>query len=100
MHSPLVLGGSWRAGTLVTESDHKSYALTARLLAHYDSLRVGTQSFADVLMIRYANEKVDTQPESLAVPYWVLYFGRGVGLVMAEKVRADSVIARQVLVRP
>lgn len=98
MHSPLLLGGSWPAGTLVTESDHKSYLLTARLLAHYDSLRVGTATFADVLMIRYANEKPGLLPESVAVPYWVLYFSRGVGLVMAEKVRADSVTARQVLV--
>lgn len=76
---------SWRAGTLVTNSN-TSYPITARLLSRLDTLVIGGKSYADVLVVRYAYEKQVELPDTQSVPYWVVYYQRGRGPIMFDRV--------------
>ena len=94
-------GKSWRAGTLVTQTDEKSYAITARVMKRLNALEISGQNYPDVLMIRYAYEKANDIPESRLLPYWVIYYQKGVGPIMFEKVRTvggiENVIERRAI---
>ena len=92
-------GKFWRAGTLVTQADEKSYPITARVMKRLNALEIGGQNYPDILMVRYAYEKVGSVPESALVPYWVIYYQKGSGPIMFEKVRTvggiENVIERR-----
>jgi hypothetical protein len=79
---------SWRAGTLVT-NDTSSQPITARVLAHLDTLYVEANGvkdqFPDVLEVRYAFEHPGELPEVSSVPYWILYYAKNQGPVMFDK---------------
>jgi hypothetical protein len=94
LRDPLRVSSSWDAGKLVTDR-HQTYPITARVLEHLDTLHVGTRRYSDVFMVRYADEHPDLTAESTAIPYWVLYFARDIGLVLSEKVVGDSIVSRQ-----
>ncbi len=82
---------SWRAGTLVTAT-HNSFPITARVLAHLDSLSITAngirlpKALSDVLMVRYSFEHPGELPESNTIPYWIIYYAKNVGPVMFDKV--------------
>jgi hypothetical protein len=85
----LSVSSSWRAGTLVVH-EATSYAITGRVLQRLDALQISGKKYADVFVIRYAHELPSGEAESGAVPFWVVYYQRGVGPIMFDKVRTTS----------
>ena len=79
-------GKSWRAGTLVTELDEQSYAIEARVMQRLNALEIHGQSYSDVLMVRYAHENPGGSPNGALVPYWMIYYQKGAGPIMFEKI--------------
>jgi hypothetical protein len=80
------VGGTWDAGVIDKgPGASMSAILTSRIEQHLDELRTadGSQSYYDVLMIRYAVENSGV-PES-GWPFWRIYYSRNVGPVMIEE---------------
>ena len=92
-------GKSWRAGTLVTQSNWKSYAIMARVMKRLNALEINGQNYPDILMVRYAHENIGGLAESSLIPYWVIYYQKGIGPVMFEKIRTvggiENVVERE-----
>jgi hypothetical protein len=92
---------SWRAGTLVKSASDSSFSITARVLAHLDSLHVSanvsgkdsTQSFSDDLVVRYSHELPGEMPEP-DLPYWIVYYAKNKGPVMFDNVPASGTGAK------
>ncbi len=92
---------SWRAGTLVKSVSDSSFSISARVLAHLDSLHVSanvsgkdsTQSFPDVLVVRYSHELPGEMPEP-DLPYWIVYYAKNEGPVMFDNVPASGTSAK------
>ncbi len=90
---------NWRAGTLVT-NDHSSYAITGRVMQRLDSLQINGGQYPDVFVIRYAHELPNGQADTVHVPYWMIYYQRGVGPIMFDKVGVGTAFARRELKTP
>jgi hypothetical protein len=82
----LMTGSSWLAGNLYLQSNY--FPITARVMEQLDSLKVDDQAFGDVFVVRYAFEGTDGAPYPQA-PYWIIYFSRGIGPVMIDRI-ADA----------
>lgn len=80
---------SWRAGMLRL-SAYPPFPIEARLLARLDTLSINGRSYPDVLAIRYAFEHPDLSADSIYVPYWVIFYARGHGPVMFDRVYTSS----------
>lgn len=100
-NNPLV-DSSWPAGTMMlrASSNYKSFPIEARLLARLDSLDVGGVSYPDVLAIRYAHEFPDLTVDSVNVPYWVIFYARGRGPIMFDKVGPSTPFERRAIRHP
>lgn len=81
---------SWMAGYLYfpqVPGQNKNVPLTARVMERLDTLQALGESFTDVIAVRYAYEAYPGQPLSgMGVPYWMIYYGRGIGPVMIDEV--------------
>ena len=82
---------SWVAGTLESRN-HIYYNITARMLAHFDTLQVVTGNiitkYPDALMVRYKFE--GTPSTSDTIPYWIVYYVKNIGPVMFDKVTVTT----------
>jgi hypothetical protein len=87
---------SWRAGTLVT-ANHISYPITGRLLSRLDSLVIGGKSYSDILAVRYSHELPGEMLDTKNVPYWVIYYQRGRGPIMFDRVSINGALERRVV---
>ncbi len=95
--NPLV-DSSWNAGILMTGPSYKSDSIEARLLARLDTVTISGVKYPDVLAIRYANEVPPSYTvDSLNCPYWVIYYARGRGPIMFDKVQGSSFERRALL---
>lgn len=77
---------SWRAGTVMRVADYHTFPIEARLLARLDTLSINGASYSDVLAIRYAHEFPNRSADSTDLPYWVIFYARGRGPVMFDRV--------------
>jgi len=87
---------SWPAGTIMTKR-YKYVPVEARFLQRLDTLTVNGVSYPDVLAVRYAHEKLDLTVDSTDVPYWVVFYARGRGPVMFDKVDTTFFERRAIL---
>ncbi|HET6400655.1 MAG TPA: hypothetical protein VFH95_04570 [Candidatus Kapabacteria bacterium] len=95
--NPLV-DSSWRAGTIgrYSSPNEKPFPVEARLLERLDTLNVNGVSYPDVLVIRYAHELADFSADSTK-PYWVIFYARGRGPIMFDKVKGTLFERRAIL---
>ncbi|GEM_PF-5173785 len=91
--NPLV-DSSWRAGTLV-DPNHHSYAITARTISRFDTVTVGSQVYRDVIVMRYAHELAGFSADSINAPYWVVFYERGLGPVIFDRMRKGEALLRR-----
>jgi len=98
LRSNPLIDSFWYAGTIGDRSSQsdKPYAVEARLLERLDSLSIGDVSYPDVLAIRYAHEKPDFSVDSTK-PYWVIFYARGRGPIMFDKVENSALERRAIL---
>jgi len=96
--NPLV-DSSWHAGTILKKNspNYHAYAIEARLLARLDTLTVAGVSYPDVLAIRYAHELPGFSADSINIPYWVIFYERGRGPIMFDKVEGSKFERRAIL---
>ncbi len=93
---PLV-DSSWRGGTIMTGgSNYKRFAVGARFLQRLDTLHVDGVSYPDVLTIRYAHENPDFSADTTK-PYWVIFYERGRGPIMFDKIEGSILERRAIL---
>ena len=93
------VGNNWRAGTLVNY-DHSSYAFTGRVMQRLDALQINGKQYPDVFVIRYAHELSGSVADANHVPYWVIYYERGVGPIMFDKVGLSGQFIRREIQTP
>jgi hypothetical protein len=93
-------GKFWRAGTLVTKLNEQSYAIEARVMKRLNALEINGHSYPDILMVRYAHENSGGTPEQTVIPYWMVYYQKGVGPIMFEKITNSGVIERRAVASP
>ncbi len=96
--NPLV-DSAWLAGILMRYGSNDTFPIEARLLSRLDTLTVSGVSYPDVLAIRYAHENSDFTVDATTVPYWVVFYARGRGPVMFDKVDGTSLSERRSLLR-
>ena len=90
LKSDPLIDSAWPMGVLMT-SNYTNHAIEARFLARLDTLTVHGVAYRDVLVIRYAQESgPQFAVDSLGAPYWVIYYARGRGPIMFDKVNTPS----------
>lgn len=75
---------TWRAGTLVTEHEHRSYPITGQVLEHLDKLTINEHDYPDVLQVQYSDGLADT------IPSWTVYYQKNRGPIMVTKSKTVS----------
>jgi len=88
------LDSSWQADTLVS-SGGLSFPITARILAHLDSLTAGGKTYSDIIAVRYAYEPspgtyLDT------TPYWVIYYAKNEGPIYVVETYGPKTLSKAI----
>ncbi|MDP4200736.1 MAG: hypothetical protein Q8922_09500 [Bacteroidota bacterium] len=109
IEGPLVLlrqdrtipNASWHAGTLVDPAHNwHSYPITGRVVEQLDTLQITngavTKSYPSVLVVRYARELQDGSAQSDTIPYWIVYYHKGLGPIMFDKEEGGTLTRRQI----
>ena len=98
----LKLGASWQAGYIGAIGQSMPFSFTARVVDHLDSLILPlTPPHApqkDVFVVRYARETGALQPDP-ALPYWIVYFGKGIGPILSELLLTDATTGQPKIIR-
>ena len=84
---------SWEACTLLNQS-HASIVITGRILAHLDSLSIGSTTYPDVIAVRYAYEP--TPNNTSQIPYWVIYYAKNEGPVVISQMYGTTTMSRAI----
>ncbi len=89
-----VFDSSWAADTLVsTLQKSLIFPITGRIIAHLDSLNIGSTSYPDVLCVRYTDEDLTS---STITPYWVIYYAKNSGPILISQMFGQKTLTKAI----